>query len=121
MRILSGVGLVLVGVIALGVEFNPKGLLIPVQNPLFIIFAFAASVSIAFGGWLFSGYPLKRFLRPLLVCTLWTFAFLLPILSSPLPQDAKNLVPPASLVVIAVLYGKYEKSKVKQKVERGTQ
>jgi hypothetical protein len=118
MRIISGVGLVLIGIVALGVEFSPKGLLIPIENPLFILFGFTVSVTIGFGGLLFSGYPLKMFFKPLLIITLWTFVVFLPIFSSPIPQDAKNLIPPLSLLIIAVLYGKYEKSKEKENVEK---
>jgi hypothetical protein len=106
-RIALGVGLVVIGIVVLGIEFNPKGLLIPVENPLFLLVAFFIALII--------GYPLKMFLKVMLGFTLWTFLFFFPIWMSPLPQDAKNIILPLSLLLIAVLTGKYEKSKKKDK------
>ena len=115
-RIVSGIGLVIVGIVALVLIFDPKGISLPLDDGLtFVLVMFAVSVIIAFGGWLFSQLPLKMFAPPILIASLWFFLFFLPIFLSPLPPDLIITISGLSMLLIVVLFGKYEKSKAKQK------
>jgi len=111
-----GIGLVIAGTASLGIIFNPKGIPTPFADRLtFILVMFAISVTIGFGGWLFSQYPLKMFLKVILGFTLWTFLFFLPIFLSSLPTDVIILSLSSSLLLLALLSSYYSKWRAKQK------
>jgi len=114
MRVILGIGLIIIGLTSLSIIFSPKGLLIPFDNPLFILTAFAVGMAIGLGAWLISGYPLRMFLGPLLIVILWGFPMLWLMLFSPLPEDIRIVVPSLSLIIVVVLYGSYAKRRAQR-------
>ena len=74
-RALSGVGLVIIGLVLLIVIFNTKGLLTPFDNKLIFSAGIASIATMTgFDVGLLSGYPLKMVLEPL-VLALYTSYF----------------------------------------------
>lgn len=67
------------------------------------------------GAFLLSGYPLKMFLEPFLIFTVWFFLIVLPIMLSPLSTDDLILVLAFSLLALTFLYGGYTKLREKRK------
>ncbi len=115
LRLIAGIGLIFIGLVSLAVIFGPKGLLIHLENPLFIPTAFAISLAIGLGAWLPFGYPLRKFLEPFLVLTLWGVPALWLMLFSPLPEDIRIILPSLSLILLVILYGNYAKKRAKDK------
>lgn len=115
-RIIIGIGLFIIGIVSLIMIFDPRGLLIPFEDPpLFVLAIFGVSMTIGFGAWLFSGYPLKMFLEPVFLVALWVFLFVLPILLLSFSIDVTSLVLSFSLLLLVLAYGNYKKWKEKHK------
>jgi hypothetical protein len=113
-RIVIGLALLIVGLVSLGMIFSPQGLRIPVDNrPLLVLALYAPNAVLTFGAWLFSGYPIKRFLAPFLVATIWIFFFILPILLLPLSNETIILVISFSSLLLVLLYGSYTRRREK--------
>jgi hypothetical protein len=74
---------------------------------------FSFGMMIGFGAWLLSQYPLKMYLEPFLVITLWAFLIFLPIWLSPLPKDILVLVLGFSPFLALLLWIGYTKLKGK--------
>lgn len=114
-RVILGLTLFIIGIASLFIIFDPHGLRIPFENrSLFILTIFAVSTTIGFGAYLFSGYPLEKFLEPFLVFTLWIFLIFLPTWLAPLPTDAIILIQSFSLLLLVLIYGNYKKWKEKR-------
>lgn len=115
-RVIIGLTLFIIGIASLFIIFAPHGLRITFENRIsFILTMFAVSTTIGFGAYLFSGYPLKKFLEPFLVFTLWIFLIFLPTWLAPIPTDAIILIQSFSLFLLVLLYGNYTKWREKRK------
>lgn len=111
-RVVIGLTLFIIGIASLFIIFDPQGLRISFENrPLFILTMFAVSTAIGLGAYLFSGYPLKKILEPLLIVTFWTFFIFLPIWLSPLPRDTLILAIGFSPFLALLLWIGYTKLK----------
>jgi hypothetical protein len=113
--VIAGMGFIIAGLVSLVLVFNPKGLLIPFDTPLFILVALSVSLAIGLGVGLLSGYPLRMFLTPFLILIVWGIPMLWLMLFSPLPEDVRIVVPSLSLILVVVLYGSYTKRRARRK------
>ena len=117
-RILSGMGLFVAGIASIALIFSPTGLLIaPDDKPFFLITIFAISTTIVSGAWLLSGYPLKRYLEPLIIGWAWFLFGFSPLFYIPIPKDTLYVILGLSAFEPILMWIGY--SKLKARYQKG--
>ena len=115
-RVVIEVAFVIIGVIIMDRTFFYRSLQTSFENkPFFLLVIFISSVTIGFGCAVMASFPIKTFLKSIIVLGLWAFLFVLPIWLSPLPEEVSILSISFSLLLLILLIAYYKKWKKEHK------